>query len=830
MVKTKHQFNIFFSWQSDITDNKRIIRKGIDNACKKIKQSKGYDIYVDEATRDTPGAPNIPETIKSKIERCDVFIADITPITKKKGKQYPNSNVIYELGYASRCMEFSRIIIVAKEGRYNDNDLPFDINHERIGKFGEHSCNLDFEIGSSIKYLLDNGKFQYVKFFNDSLLKQNIRTYKYLPEVFLEDRKFKEYLRYFVSPYVFYAQVYSAALKLNFDYYNYVWELNGRKPFDFSISSFSDSLQGLNFSESFTAIGSITDYLKGKVSELENYGNNMARYAENKIEEVIKGFECCKKRVCLIKGKAGQGKTNVICDLVENVLLKRNIPFVYLNGFGIDANNIGNCISRVLYPEENYSFGDLLKYIKRFCIQQNKPFIIIIDGLNEYENSSLLKNNLQQILGTILDYDFVKLIVTCRTEYYNANYADLFVAYQDSVIEYESYSRLDENDTDTLIDNYRDYFKVAATFTDDIKRQFSNNLLLLRIFSEANKNKNLGFVNHLRKDILFSAYYGKTVETLANNITGARQDDIKCFMRILVELMLEKNIFANISLDDILDKLSTVQKSVFYQFLDSNILIKRELSGKLFNNEVVAFTFDEFRDFMISHYLVDVIFEANNQDSFKKYITQYTNKDHVLREGIICFLYCYSKEANLDVLNVIQKMDWYNEAFIKYIWEIEEEKVDENDIELLKQLILEDPNFSKKLISIERLNTIAYKKLNINILISILIKFTDIELEKFIDTVWPINDGGILHFNRRENSRDKFVKIVEDVILLNSKITKICKHSILQLLMFIAPFSFRAKSIIKNYYPNENAEMSDFINQIKMQTKSKKLKTFIERL
>ena len=95
-----HQFNIFFSWQSDVKENKNIIRKGIKDACQKLKQTNGYEINIDEATRDIPGAPKIEDSIKDKISSCDIFIADITPITQYNGKQYPNSNVIFELGYA----------------------------------------------------------------------------------------------------------------------------------------------------------------------------------------------------------------------------------------------------------------------------------------------------------------------------------------------------------------------------------------------------------------------------------------------------------------------------------------------------------------------------------------------------------------------------------------------------------------------------------------------------------------------------------------------------------------------------------------------------------
>ena len=55
-----HQFNIFFSWQSDIKENRSIINNAIKTACRKLKDNEGYSINIDDATRDRPGSPVCP--------------------------------------------------------------------------------------------------------------------------------------------------------------------------------------------------------------------------------------------------------------------------------------------------------------------------------------------------------------------------------------------------------------------------------------------------------------------------------------------------------------------------------------------------------------------------------------------------------------------------------------------------------------------------------------------------------------------------------------------------------------------------------------------------
>ena len=149
----KTNFAIFLSWQSDTKGNHKIIRDAISAECQKQKEDNGYEINIDEATRDLPGSPKIEDAIFDKIAKADVFVCDITPVAVCGQKQMPNSNVIFELGYAFHTIGPERIIMLAEKGNWNDNDMPFDINHRRIGKFSSSSdCNLEFEINACVEY------------------------------------------------------------------------------------------------------------------------------------------------------------------------------------------------------------------------------------------------------------------------------------------------------------------------------------------------------------------------------------------------------------------------------------------------------------------------------------------------------------------------------------------------------------------------------------------------------------------------------------------------------------------------------------------------------
>jgi hypothetical protein len=105
-------------------------------AAKKLKSDGAFDIEIDQATREEPGSPDIPDTIFKKIDECSIFIADVSFINDKTtGRQTPNPNVLIELGYAIKKIGFEKIILIFNENFGKLEELPFDINHRRPMKY-----------------------------------------------------------------------------------------------------------------------------------------------------------------------------------------------------------------------------------------------------------------------------------------------------------------------------------------------------------------------------------------------------------------------------------------------------------------------------------------------------------------------------------------------------------------------------------------------------------------------------------------------------------------------------------------------------------------------
>jgi len=141
------QNTVFFSWQSDLPNNKNrnFIESCLSNSVKNLKKDIEYrlEINIDRDTKSKLGTPDITESIFDKINKCDFFIADISIINSKsrKYRKTPNPNVLVELGYAAKKLGWNKIICVFNTEFGKISDLPFDLRNRRILPYEFNSEN-----------------------------------------------------------------------------------------------------------------------------------------------------------------------------------------------------------------------------------------------------------------------------------------------------------------------------------------------------------------------------------------------------------------------------------------------------------------------------------------------------------------------------------------------------------------------------------------------------------------------------------------------------------------------------------------------------------------
>lgn len=158
----KSKFTTFYSWQSYIGGyaNRSYIRDKIV----KVFKEKDIELSFLEDARGESGATDIADAILTKISQSDIFICDVTPVTildlgHDKQRAIPNPNVMFELGFAVRCLGWERIICICNEEYGSVENLPFDIASHRIvtykrkadSKKSEVPLSLVFDLGQIIE-------------------------------------------------------------------------------------------------------------------------------------------------------------------------------------------------------------------------------------------------------------------------------------------------------------------------------------------------------------------------------------------------------------------------------------------------------------------------------------------------------------------------------------------------------------------------------------------------------------------------------------------------------------------------------------------------------
>lgn len=169
------EITIFYSWQSDLpgSETRNIIQESIKDAVRLLRDT--VDIEADRDTKGEFGAPDIAQTIFSKIDDCDIFIADVSAVCQyetvdkdgnKKVKYMPNPNVMLELGYAAHVVGWDNVICVLNADYGAPDDMPFDIASRRLTPFslkdgkskGEVKRYIKGVIQDTVQNILENGK------------------------------------------------------------------------------------------------------------------------------------------------------------------------------------------------------------------------------------------------------------------------------------------------------------------------------------------------------------------------------------------------------------------------------------------------------------------------------------------------------------------------------------------------------------------------------------------------------------------------------------------------------------------------------------------------
>jgi hypothetical protein len=468
--------------------------------------------------------------------------------------------------------------------------------------------------------------------FSTNKIELEKRSRKYIPSIFVETHSTKEEVRLFANPLFFYRRIQDHLNKFDYHHLNSLMRI-GREP-EFLL----DLDPGLltQTPSNFVELGEWLDRLVAAVSsELAKVrplswwrDEGEKRYtpingdtadwmiARFPVESVASGLasrlrkalalvDLIRKKIFLVTSMAGQGKTNFVCDLVENQFRSFEIPSLFvpareLNSYA-PGKRLFEYISNNRYSPSVTKLHEFLTLFNDVALENGRPFLIVIDGINEVADLAAFCDELKAFCNAICQYDMVKVIITCRSEFFDEKYASMldepFAVHIHRVGDLRS--KMSERSEVRLLRSYLEHFRIRGELSKIAQNFLKSDLLLLRIFCERYEDSDVGYLADIYKGDLFEQYLRKKITSFPPQLQPRA---LPTLYRI-VEAMLDANDYSKLSVR----KFTAEEQAVVRRFVEDDVILRQEIGTEglaAIGDLAISFTYDELRDFVIAYKLV----------------------------------------------------------------------------------------------------------------------------------------------------------------------------------------------------------------------------------
>lgn len=424
------------------------------------------------------------------------------------------------------------------------------------------------------------------------------------------------------------------------------------------------------------------------------------------IKDLLKDVDAATARVFAVVSRAGQGKTNFVCDLAENCLVRRKIPCAYFTGKELSTVGRGQLqsfIARSIYGDRcPGTIDDLLSDIEDEARRRGTAGVILIDAINEHSDLSVFAQEIEDFVETCSGYPSIRVILTCRSEYFDVRFGNLLKSsFADQmIVEREIHQHMGEEHCRRLVDGYFRFFKISRPLmSDPVLRQFQEDPFLLRMFCEAygdpaaSRKRSMKPLRHIRLQALFTQYFDHKFGTLKSRAlvkTGVllgNRHPYQALLRTIIAWMVEQDTFSNIPIAIF----SEDQLPALGDLVDEDILVRRDLFSEsvLGAEEVLNFTFDACRDFLLSDSLLNVLL-PRDRARFEALAAQLTQPGKTVAEGLQEYLFYASRHLHdKAAITFIEKQPWYETVFLNCVFDLDETEITERDADRLKETCVE---------------------------------------------------------------------------------------------------------------------------------------------
>lgn len=552
-----------------------------------------------------------------------------------------------------------------------------------------------------------------LRVYTEAQIQKNIKSRKYIPDIFVEEYDYKEYLRFFADPNLFLKKAIRQAKAYDFSEFNVILKSIGEQKISFE--EYNEEFNKKDFSAVFEDFYNYVCLTKEKIESLDKrcqmnrkltvseyyrkrqkVGNNSAKYLFLDIKDKI---EYISLRYILLTKNAGQGKTNFVCDFTANFLLKKNYFVLYYNAYDFD-DNIWSTITKQMELMVQKPIDYILKILKKYWEEQLKPIVIIIDGLNENTGVDDFALRIKKFLETCKSYPFIKIIMTTRNELLSERFSEVENGTYMDVYKHVDMFRRSDDFKDRIFRGYLKYFKITIreyTLRDRTYHKLTDDILLLRFFCEVNEGKNQLYLYDVYHYDVFQQYIDKKAEEyqLLTPALLNYKDMVYTLLDKISEFMIKNKEFFKIPSTIF----STNEQELLFKMICNEVIFKDEavIQTGLLNKKsvVISFTFDEFRDFCLTEYIL----KNYDEERFIAFWESLQSEMNTIREGVTKYIFYLARTISQDVLlPVIKQLPEYDEMYWKYIWGLEDKWISKEDKKLWQDNLINSSDNDKRIV------------------------------------------------------------------------------------------------------------------------------------
>lgn len=494
---------------------------------------------------------------------------------------------------------------------------------------------------------------------------------KYIPTIFVETHSTKEQMRLFANPLFFYRKIQDKLRKFGYDHLKPSLRIAGEpelvSEFDVGLLSAAPA----TFAELGVWLDQVDQAIGVELAKVRPLSwrreTGEARYepvnpksagwkiAQFRLESAASGLtsrlidaraliSLIRNKIFLITSMAGQGKTNFVCDLVENQFRLFEIPCLFiparqLNGF-TPGTRLFDYIKHNRYAPDGTKLHDYLTLFEQVAHDVEKPFIIVIDGINEVNDLISFNEELKAFCSAISQYEWIKLVITCRSEFFDDRFATIldepFAVHIHRVNDLRS--EMTKHSKSQLLNAYFAHFRISGSLRGSAKAFLANDLLLLRIFCERHEGSDVGHVTDIYKGDLFVDYLRKKIDSFP---LEHRTSALPTLFKIAAS-MLAADDFSKLSVRNF----TAQEQEVVRRFVEDDVILRQEVDSEGLagvGNLAISFTYDELRDFIIAYQLVDLA-DAQQARALTEALAHLPGSP--VYEGVFRYSYLLARRAN----------------------------------------------------------------------------------------------------------------------------------------------------------------------------------------